>query len=757
MFWRVFVCLMRCWSCCGRRPFWQEEVARFSRSSTCWSGGNRTYICHAQLPAPLWGIRGRSCGLCSCLLFWSWTPFPIMLCILSYCHLVPGDDVLLRDCFWSGLDLNISLNLPDEDPGWTLVQYIDFVLLFRGSELTVVEVEEEVSPKKKNLGGGGVAVGRGLQWPWSPAGQDCHHATHWRLQVQCLSPLPCHTRANSQDGCHAPVRISNQDGRNVTARVNIQNGCHIKVRSKDGRHVTARVSTQDSCHAIARANSKMAAMLQSESALKMAAMSQPESTCKMATISRSAPKMATMSQPESAPKIAARPQPEPPPARAASSPATSSVRVATSPVWFATPEPPAIMKATKKSSATMNDTPEFPVVMDVKPEFPVVSSVVFGDNKAFSGRVVFGYNKAFYGRLRLASSLADPPLRSVRAAGIPRPSAVEIIEVVPLSAVLPVMAVALLCVWAVHCTLTSEPSPVQVSGSKSSPVRESVPKPSSVQVSDPEPSPVRESIPEPSPVQVSGPKSSRVQESILELSPVQISGPEPSSVKDSVSEPSPVTEHNLDPVSLWPPSQPDPLKPPCAPPRPPSVSSAPPSGQATPSALPLASIWSLPSASLTPPWPPPSVQSAPPLASLWSLPSASLTPPWPLLSVQSAPALASLWSLPSDPLIPPWPLPLILSASSLALVWSQPSAQQTHPWPSLFHLWLLCLSPCVRLCTTALLDFDSVGCLESAFGGGLCHAQLPAPLWGIRGCSIGLCFCLLFWSWTPFTIMLCFH
>ncbi len=66
---------------------------------------------------------------------------------LSYCHLVPGDDVLLRDCLWSGLDLNISLNLSDEDPGWSLAQYIGFVLLFCGAELTVAEVEEEVSPK----------------------------------------------------------------------------------------------------------------------------------------------------------------------------------------------------------------------------------------------------------------------------------------------------------------------------------------------------------------------------------------------------------------------------------------------------------------------------------------------------------------------------------------------------------------------------------------------------------------------------------
>ncbi len=108
----------------------------------------------------------------------------------------------------------------------------------------------------------------------------------------------------------------------------------------------------------------------------------------------------------------------------------------------------------------MDDTPEFTVVLDIKPEFPVISSVVFGENKAFSGR------------LRLASSLGDPPLRSLRAVGIPILSAVEVLEVIlELSTVLLVMAVAMLCVWAVHCSLTPEPSPVQVSGPKPSTVQ----------------------------------------------------------------------------------------------------------------------------------------------------------------------------------------------------------------------------------------------------------------------------------------------
>lgn len=48
--------------------------------------------------------------------------------------------------------------------------------------------------------------------------------------------------------------------------------------------------------------------------------------------------------------------------------------------------------------------------------------------------------------------LLDPLLMSVRTAGDPRASVQAIPEVVPLSSVLPVMAVALLSVWAAHCT-----------------------------------------------------------------------------------------------------------------------------------------------------------------------------------------------------------------------------------------------------------------------------------------------------------------
>lgn len=84
---------------------------------------------------------------------------------LLYSHLVPGDNAMLRHCFWSVLDLEISLNLPREHPSWTLAQFIDFVLQFCGSPFTVMEVEEDPSPK--HFWGWAVCIK--LRWPsWPP-------------------------------------------------------------------------------------------------------------------------------------------------------------------------------------------------------------------------------------------------------------------------------------------------------------------------------------------------------------------------------------------------------------------------------------------------------------------------------------------------------------------------------------------------------------------------------------------------------------
>lgn len=48
---------------------------------------------------------------------------------LLYRHLMLGDEAMVKDCFWSGIDPNICLNLL-EDSSCTLAQFIEFVLQF---------------------------------------------------------------------------------------------------------------------------------------------------------------------------------------------------------------------------------------------------------------------------------------------------------------------------------------------------------------------------------------------------------------------------------------------------------------------------------------------------------------------------------------------------------------------------------------------------------------------------------------------------
>ncbi len=115
----------------------------------------------------------------------------------------------------------------------------------------------------------------------------------------------------------------------------------------------------------------------------------------------------------------------------------------------------------------------------------------------------------------LIASVMDPPLMSVRAAGIPRASALVVTETVPLTSVLPVMVVTILRVWAAHCTL------------EASPVHESAP----------EASPVHESAPEASPVHESASEASSVHESAPKASPVHASTAEPPEVAASAAEP----------------------------------------------------------------------------------------------------------------------------------------------------------------------------------------------------------------------------
>lgn len=121
----------------------------------------------------------------------------------------------------------------------------------------------------------------------------------------------------------------------------------------------------------------------------------------------------------------------------------------------ATPEPPAKNAATPEPPANMAATPEPPAIIDVTPKssavtdatsvFPVTLNVVLEDTQVFQGH------------LRLISRLTDPPLISAKAVDFPRPApsslspaALSVSEAVSISSVLPVMTVAILCVWATY-------------------------------------------------------------------------------------------------------------------------------------------------------------------------------------------------------------------------------------------------------------------------------------------------------------------
>ncbi len=112
------------------------------------------------------------------------------------------------------------------------------------------------------------------------------------------------------------------------------------------------------------------------------------------------------------------------------------------------------------------------------------------------------------GLKRLIASVMDLPLMSARAASIPVTSALSspaILEVLPLSAALPVMAVAILSVWAAHCTPkassvhVSPPVPPEVAASAAETPEEAVPttEPPEVEASAAEPPEVEASAAEP--------------------------------------------------------------------------------------------------------------------------------------------------------------------------------------------------------------------------------------------------------------------
>ncbi|RXN12285.1 hypothetical protein ROHU_029631 [Labeo rohita] len=67
---------------------------------------------------------------------------------ISLCHLARASDNKLKDCFLMGLDPEVLCEVDEEleeDPDWSLVEFLDAVLLIRGSELTVGPVEEDYS------------------------------------------------------------------------------------------------------------------------------------------------------------------------------------------------------------------------------------------------------------------------------------------------------------------------------------------------------------------------------------------------------------------------------------------------------------------------------------------------------------------------------------------------------------------------------------------------------------------------------------
>ncbi|KTG04231.1 hypothetical protein cypCar_00034529 [Cyprinus carpio] len=168
-------------------------------------------------------------------------------------------------------------------------------------------------------------------------------------------------------------------------------------------------------------------------------------------------------------------------------------------VMSATPGPAHIMSATPGPAHVMSATPE-PLhemaaeseplhKMATEPEpFYVMTATQDGCHTRASHPADVELGSG------LIASLMDPPLVSVRAAGIPRATPLAIIEAVPLSSVLPIIMVTILSVWAAHCT--PEASPVHESAPEASPVHEYTPEASPVHSYTPEVSPIHESASE---------------------------------------------------------------------------------------------------------------------------------------------------------------------------------------------------------------------------------------------------------------------
>lgn len=114
-------------------------------------------------------------------------------------------------------------------------------------------------------------------------------------------------------------------------------------------------------------------------------------------------------------------------------PAVSAVMSESSLIRIANLKPPVGKDETFQSSAITDTITVFPGVVDAAIEDA----------------------KASYPRWGLIANLADPLLRMVRTAGVPKPLLLSISadtslvpEIIPFSSMLPVMAVAFWCVWA---------------------------------------------------------------------------------------------------------------------------------------------------------------------------------------------------------------------------------------------------------------------------------------------------------------------
>ncbi len=158
-----------------------------------------------------------------------------------------------------------------------------------------------------------------------------------------------------------------------------------------------------------------------------------------------------------------------------------------------TSEPRHVTAATPESRPIMTATPEPCLAMATLP-VPCHGFFFFGG--CYSTQAPADAGPGLKG---LIASVMDP-LMSVRTAVIPRASTLSSLTAsthsspvgIPLSTVLPVMAVAILSVWAAHCT--PEASPVHEYPPEASPVHESAPEASPVHESASEASSVHESV-----------------------------------------------------------------------------------------------------------------------------------------------------------------------------------------------------------------------------------------------------------------------